>query len=290
MSEGGPGGRARHGGPSRPSREADEPGRVEPASWLRGGAHRSPIEAVGVGIPARNEEARVDACVMSVLGAAARIEVPVAVVVAADRCTDRTVRRAQAAIDRLTDGANVTGVVLIGAHGSAGGARAAALDAALTLLPAAPESSWLATTDADTTVPEDWLQAHLQWAERGADGVAGLVDVDWAEWAVPLPELYAASLVAGGTGYGHGHVHGANLGLRGHRWVEVGGCGPAVVGEDHELWRRLRAVGARLHGIDDVRVRTSGRLDARAPLGFSHHLAKLCVSGPLLADGEFRSA
>ncbi len=239
-----------------------------------------------MGIPALNEEACVDACVMSVLASAKRIELPVVVVVAADRCTDGTAGQAQAAIDRFIDRGRVRGVVLSGDHGGAGGARAAAIDAALSLLPATPVRSWLASTDADTTVPEDWLEAQLHWAEQGADGVAGLVDVDWDERPPWLAASYAASIVPDGTGYGHRHVHGANLGLRAHRWLQVGGCGPALVGEDHELWRRLRAVGAQLHGIDDVRVRTSGRMVARAPLGFSGYLAGLRPIEAFAADGE----
>lgn len=249
-------------------------------TWVAAGATpgTSPIGAVGVGIPARNEEARIVACAASVLAAAVRIDLPVVVVVATDRCTDSTAQRAQATIDRLTHGETVAGLVLSGAYGSAGSTRAAALDAALARAPAAPERCWLATTDADTTVSEDWLEAQLRWARRGADGVTGLVEIDWEDGPAALPERYAASIARDGTADGHQHVHGANLGLRAHRWVEVGGCGPASVGEDHELWRRLRAAGAHLHAVNDVKVRTSGRLTARAPLGFSHYLALLSVS------------
>ncbi|CAN5543207.1 glycosyltransferase [soil metagenome] len=241
-----------------------------------GGTGCGRLDAIGVGIPACDEEARIAACLTSVLAAASRIELPVVVVVTADRCTDGTVRHARAAIERFPKRGRVAGVVLSGAYGSAGGARAAALDGALTLSPAPPERCWLATTDADTTVSMDWLEAQLRWAQRGADGVAGLVEVDWEEGPASLPGRFAAAIAADGTAFGHRHVHGANLGLRGHRWVEVGGCGAAAVGEDHELWRRLRAVGAHLHGVDDVRVRTSGRLVARAPLGFSRYLTELC--------------
>ncbi len=234
-----------------------------------------PIAAVGVGIPAHNEERRIAACVRSVLAAAAQIGVPVTVAVAADRCTDDTVASAR----RAFLGGGVDGLVIDGDFGGAGAARAAALDVALRRLPVDPGRAWLATTDADTIVARGWLVAQLRWAGQGADGVAGLVDVSWEGGPADLPTRHAESIASGGIAYGHRHVHGANLGLRADRWLQVGGCGPSEVGEDHELWRRLRAAGAELHAVDDVRVRTSGRLVARAPRGFSHHLRALSPVG-----------
>ena len=39
-----------------------------------------------------------------------------------------------------------------------------------------------ATTDADSRVPSDWLVRQLAHAERGADAVAGIVEIDdWRE-------------------------------------------------------------------------------------------------------------
>lgn len=36
---------------------------------------------------------------------------------------------------------------------------------------------WVATTDADSVVGPDWLARHAEYATRGLDGVAGLVDL-----------------------------------------------------------------------------------------------------------------
>jgi len=237
------------------------------------------VTGLAVGIPARDEAVRIEACLRSVRAAAEGLDVPVVVVVAADACDDLTVAIADAVLAEV--GGPRDRVVVTG-HRSVGAARSAALDAALHLLGHPPESTWLATTDADTVVDPTWLRQHLRWARTDADGVAGLVRVDWDGGPIGLPARYAESIAAGGTGAGHQHVHGANLGLIGSRWVQVGGCGTGPEAEDHELWRRLRRCGARVLGVDDLLVTTSGRLRGRAPHGFAGYLADLV--DPALED------
>jgi hypothetical protein len=39
------------------------------------------------------------------------------------------------------------------------------------------DAIWLLHTDADTTVPPDWAQAHLRYAEAGVCGVAGMAEL-----------------------------------------------------------------------------------------------------------------
>ncbi len=236
------------------------------------------VEGLAVGIPARDEGDRIGPCLRSVLTAARRTDVPIAIVVAADACLDQTAAIAEAV---LGDADWVRSEVVLVDHHSAGAARATALDRALTLLGRSPEGTWLATTDADTVVDPSWLATHLGWARRGVDGVAGLVRVDWEDAPPELPGRYAATIARGGIALGHRHVHGANLGVIGSRWVEVGGCGTGQLAEDHELWRRLRWVGATVLGVDDLLVTTSGRLRARAPLGFAHLLAELAAPDDL---------
>jgi glycosyltransferase involved in cell wall biosynthesis len=229
------------------------------------------VAAIGVGIPARDEEATIAACVASIATAARRTPVPVVAVVVADGCTDRTAARARTA---LAD-AGLAGAVLEVDPRGVGRARALALDTALALTGAGAEEAWLATTDADTRVAPSWLTVHRRWASRGYDGVAGLVGVDWAGSDPTLPGRYVASLAADGTGMGHGHVHGANLGVRGSWWRAVGGCGDAACGEDRELWDRLARAGARTIGVTDLRVTTSARLRSRVEGGFAGYLTAL---------------
>ena len=235
---------------------------------------RRSVRALAVGIPAHDEVDSIEACLRSVVDAARAVGVPTAVVVAADACRDGTAERAHSVLASAPD---VRSSVLHTAHRAVGAARRDSLDAALRLLDVPAPQVWLATTDADTVVHQSWLQAHLRWARSGVDGIAGLVQVDWTGHPLDLPARYAESIASGGNTLGHGHVHGANLGLLAARWVEVDGCGDGVVAEDEELWRRLRSVGAEVLGVDDLLVTTSGRLTGRAPHGFAQYLTRLAT-------------
>lgn len=230
-----------------------------------------PIEAIVVGVPAHNEERTVDACLTSLLAASALVDVPVRVVVAADACSDHTREIAQ----RAAWGESLRIDVITTDHRSAGAARAAGVDAGLRSVGAPSARVWVATTDADTVVDPSWLAVHLRWAHAGIDAVAGLVHVAWQVGDDDLAGRYASSIEGGGTAQGHGHVHGANLGLRAEWWYRVGGCGTAASGEDRELWDRLRRAGARILGVDDLRVTTSARRVGRAPAGFAGYLRAL---------------
>lgn len=230
-----------------------------------------PIDAIAIGVPARDEEDRIAACLRSIIASALLIDVPVLTVVAADACADRTAEVAEEILAAAPSGAG--GLVVRTAHGTAGAARAAAVETALWHLRDA--SVWVATTDADTVVDRTWLGTHLAWAGTGVDGVAGLVDVAWEPGSEGLAGLYRASIADGGVALGHAHVHGANLGIRGTRWAAIGGCGALAVGEDQDLWRRLLADGAQLLGVDDLHVTTSGRLEGRTPGGFAGYLGTL---------------
>lgn len=227
------------------------------------------FDAIVVGVPARDEEAAIADCLRALLASAALVGVPVEIVVAADGCTDRTAEIADLV---------VPGCVIRTDHQSAGSARAAAVDEALVRRPR-HERVWVTTTDADTVVHESWLTTHLAWAGTGVDGIAGLVDVAWAPDQEQLAVRYRQSIAADGLSVGHRHVHGANLGLSASRWREVGGCGSRRVGEDRELWERLRAAGALLLGVDDLFAITSGRLQGRTPAGFAGFLSGLVGEG-----------
>jgi len=73
-------------------------------------------------------------------------------------------------------------------------------------------AGWRATTDADSRVPADWLVRQVSLAEAGADVVLGTVVVDdWGELPESAQRRWRATYVARD---GHGHVHGANAGLR----------------------------------------------------------------------------
>ena len=78
------------------------------------------------------------------------------------------------------------------------------------------------------------------------------------------------SIYSDGT---HPHIHGANLGVRADRYVDVGGWANLKTGEDHDLWGRLKRTGVRLRSSAQLQVVTSGRRVGRAPNGFAGALA-----------------
>jgi glycosyltransferase involved in cell wall biosynthesis len=226
------------------------------------------IEAVSVVVPAHNEEDLLPACLAALHRAAARLRgITVATIVVADACTDRTVPRA------LASGARVVAITarMVGA------ARAAGMDEALRLQAGTdPRAIWLATTDADTIVPPDWLERQLSYARQGWDAVLGTVTVtDWPGQPPHLPAAFAAHY-AHGDGP-HPHVHGANLGIRACAYLAAGGFKLLPTAEDHDILHALTTAGYPALRAADIAVQTSGRHLARAPQGFSHLLATLAT-------------
>jgi len=102
------------------------------------------IEAVGVVVPAHNEETLLPACLMALRRAVSAVGVPVQVLVVADTCTDQTAVTARAC------GASV---ISIRAR-NVGAARAAGMTELLRLTAGRdPAAIWLATTDAPAGSP-----------------------------------------------------------------------------------------------------------------------------------------
>lgn len=243
------------------------------------------IAAVLVVVPARDEEEHLAATVRALAEAADRlpVSVEVSLVLVLDACADATpavARRAAAGfrwrlrrrsarsraevLDRSIDCSSIPNVGaarhdgVLRAMGSSAGRSAA---------------TWIATTDADTIVPADWLVQQLAVAAAGVAAVAGCVTVlDWSPW----PEGVA---VAWSDSYHHGGrrapVHGANLGVRLDRYLQVGGFAALVDGEDQDLFDRVRAAGLPTAVTTAAPVVTSSRRHGRAPAGFSGYLRDL---------------
>jgi glycosyltransferase involved in cell wall biosynthesis len=223
------------------------------------------IEAVGVVVPAHNEETLLPAC-LAALGRVVRVAgVPVSVLVVADTCSDRTAAVARACGAR---------VIAIGAR-NVGAARAAGMAELLRLTEGVdPSAVWLATTDADTVVPPGWLERQLRYAGQGWDVVLGTVTVgDWDGHPPHVPAAFDA-LYEFGDGP-HQHVHGANLGIRASAYLAAGGFRSLCTAEDHALLAAATEAGCSVLQASDITVETSARRRARAPLGFSHLLRTL---------------
>ncbi|WP_446741975.1 glycosyltransferase [Silvibacterium acidisoli] len=162
------------------------------------------------------------------------------------------------------------GEVVITDAGIVGCARAAAARRALGRCNGMLSLCWLAHTDADCIVPEDWLVKQLLLAEEGVEAAAGIISVDtFCEHGPEVQERFHISYLINTDGR-HSHVHGANLGIRADAYLEAGGWANLASAEDHDLWNRL---GEARISTAALRVTTSGRRIGRAPHGFADALA-----------------
>ena len=233
------------------------------------------ITGIAVGVPARDEIESIDACIGSIIVAAEAVGLPVSIVVVADSCTDGTAARARAALRS----ARLPCRVIDRRFGRVGPTRDLACRMAIGLHPATlSERVWLATTDADSRVPHDWLVAHLRHEAAGWDGVAGLIEFADGDLTPELRSRFLAAIERDGTGTGHPHVHGANLGIKASTFFAAGGFADVAVGEDQQLWREARRLGYSVVGTTDGVVTTSARRAGRAPGGLASFLQELSCS------------
>ncbi|HEX3734435.1 MAG TPA: glucosyl-3-phosphoglycerate synthase [Solirubrobacterales bacterium] len=240
----------------------------------------SPDLRAVVVVPARDEEARIGACLDAL---AAQVEVEPAayeVIVVLDACLDATERAVEEARLRWPDLGLST---MTGPGRGAGPARAVGMDVACARLEAIGAADLLlATTDADSVVAPDWIARQLEAVAAGAEAIGGeiLLDSDESE---RLPEgvvsrreadLVERTRLAQGRGPAeHAHFSGASLGVTPRAYRRAGGMGWLVALEDQELEDRLAAAGVKIHRLRPVRVVTSARTDGRAERGLGLDLA-----------------
>jgi hypothetical protein len=227
----------------------------------------SRVRVVGVVVPARDEQFLLPHCLdaLAVAAERARVELGVAVdvLVVLDSCVDGS-----AAVVRSRRWARAVEVVAAGV----GRARAAGLaDVVARHGDVRADRLWLATTDADSRVPADWLVRQVRLADGGADVVLGTVEVDdWTDHPPYVEQRWR-------DGYhphdGHGHVHGANVGLRADAYLEVGGF--ATVDRDEDVALVAALAHRPVVRTGAIPVLTSARTAARASGGFADFLTGL---------------
>lgn len=228
------------------------------------------ISRVCVVIPAADEERRVAGCLTTVLAAADAAptmvgrRVIVDVIVTLDGCRDGTaavVAGFQRVVSTAVDAKSV------------GVARATGADVALQRVDGStdPSAVLLASTDADSSVPRDWLAHLISRADAGADLVLGTV----RPGAGLPPELRRRWRSGHRLQDGHPHVHGANLAIRASTLTAAGGWGQMGSGEDVDLATRVEVLGATICRTGGGAVQTSARPTGRAPQGFSSYLRAL---------------
>jgi glycosyltransferase involved in cell wall biosynthesis len=230
---------------------------------------------VGIVVPAHNEARLIAACLQSLVDAIGSADIDAWIIVVTDRCDDDTASIAERLLgDRgavcSSDGSTVGAARRLGAQ---------VLVEHFCRAGATTDRIWLLSTDADTTVPRDWVSAHLRSANAGAAAVAGTVTVaSFEEHPPEVADLYHRYYTVHADGR-HAHLHGANLGVRADAYLAVGGWQPLATGEDRELWGRLFAAGYPLISSIEGSVFTSGRRSGRAPDGFAAFLKGLGAAG-----------
>jgi hypothetical protein len=211
----------------------------------------------------------------------------VAVLVLLNNCTDATAEVARALAPTLPYRLEIHHVTLDAKHANAGWARRLAMEAAAKL--ASPDGVLL-TTDADTLVHCDWIEANLREIENGHDAVAGYVMADPME----LMELPPAILERGRIEWEYQQLHaeldarvdselhdawprhnqncGASAAVTLRAYRLIGGLPPRPVGEDRALFEMIRRIDGKIRHSLEVQVVTSARTDGRASGGLADEI------------------
>ena len=234
-------------------------------------------------VPARDEERLIGRC-LAALGEQRGVP-PHAfgVLLVLDRCIDATEARARAA----GAAAGVRLGVLHARGPGPGAARRTGMDrAGADLLARDRPGGLIACTDADSAVAPDWLAAQFEAVRRGARAIGGRVEL-WPGVEAALPEPVRRWRAADARrrharvlaqrvdreAVEHWQFSGASLAVTAETYARVGGIEPCDVLEDEAFERRLRRHGVPIERLSAVRVRTSARLDGRAPRGLANDLA-----------------
>jgi glycosyltransferase involved in cell wall biosynthesis len=227
------------------------------------------IRSVAIVVPAANEETLIGPCLDAMAAARSHTRrhagrpIQIRTIVVLDSCTDATESATRDHHDVETVSCRA---------GRVGAARALGVRHLLARSTAALTDTWIANTDGDSQVPTHWLTHMVNEADRGAHLVLGTVlPADGLS-----PSAHRGWFDHHMLGDGHGHIHGANFGIRADVYQALGGWPPLASGEDVTLARQVRA--ARLFKTvrsGAIPVTTSARLTGRAPDGFADYLQDL---------------
>lgn len=236
-----------------------------------------------VAVPVKDEAERIGDCLASLAEQTVDLS-EVAVVLLLNNCTDATAEVVRALAPELPFALEMRMVDLPAPYANAGWARRLAMDAAVEL--ARPDGLVL-TTDADTLVDTDWIEANRAEIAAGVDAVAGYVMAN----PVELMELDPCILERGAVEWEyqqlaaelearadaephdpwprHNQNCGASAALTVAAYRRIGGLPPKRVGEDRALFEMLRREDLKIRHSLDVHVVTSARTDGRALGGLS---------------------
>ena len=248
-----------------------------------------------VGIPVRNEEDRLPACLRALAQQRDQWGQPISptlvrIVVFANNCTDQSASLARKLGGGLSLNIRVLEAQLPPAAAHAGAARRAAMDIAEAwLVECGDRDGVILTTDADSQVAPDWIAENLAAFERGAEAVLGRVVLDEEGTLLPealhrrgaLEDTYECLLtelsalldpVDCNPWPHHSTISGASLAVRASAYRRVGGLPAVPLGEDKALVAELRRADARIRFAPKIEVVTSARTSGRAAGGVADAL------------------
>jgi glycosyltransferase involved in cell wall biosynthesis len=249
-----------------------------------------PALGIVVVVPARDEAARIGACLLALAVQRGVSHERYEVIVVLDGCRDGTaeaVRDAAVCAPAL----RLHAIALPTSQG-VGRARRCGMDLACERLERVGSPSGLiASTDADSVVAPDWLSCQLGLAHAGARAIGGHIELQRHESdalagealrererrGVERMRTVLAQGSAGGTVATvaeHHQFSGASLALTAETYRRCGGLPVRAALEDEALEHELRARGVPIHRSLEVKVRTSARTDGRAPRGLARDLAR----------------
>ena len=265
---------------------------VPPEIHRHGVARR--VRAV-VAIPAKDEAARLPACLRALakqVDECGRLLKPDAfgVLIYANNCRDNSAEVARRAFAGQPVPLRVVEAELPAADAHAGGARRRAMDlAADWLQEAGAPDGVILTTDADSQVAPDWVDANLKAIAQGADAVLGRIAFDEEADLLPAPLRLRGAMEGIYEGLlaelsarldpqpwnpwpHHSTISGASVAVTRRMYLSVGGLPDIALGEEKAFAARLRGHDARIRFAPDVSVVTSARLAGRAAGGVADTL------------------
>ena len=222
-----------------------------------------PLDEFAVVIPVNNEDQHLPACLAAVDTAVRQLRHPLLrlrVVVVLDACTDGS-----AAIATSWPGVETLEVEFR----NVGAAREHGVRHAIEGSLAPASRLWLANTDADSTVPGEWISHHVEAARAGAVVMLGAIRPDPKDLS---PSQYRDWQRRHAQAPATARVHGANLGVRADAYLEAGGFRAYPEHEDVALVESLRRQGAVIQSNAACWVQTSARTTGRTPGGYAAHV------------------
>ena len=282
-------------------------------SLVRSRIAASSFPRIVVAIPVQNEAERISTC-LNAIAAQCRLgggplDEQVGILCFVNNSTDPSFDIAVGARHGSRVSARVYDAKMSPSSSHAGGARRVALDlAARWMREGRHDDGLLLTTDADSTPAPDWIAAAQAAIERGADCVAGPIDL-YAEDEAVLPahvqergqleaqyealltELFARLDPRSHDPWPtHAAEAGANLAITLRAFESIGGCPNRACGEDRALVARVDRLGLRVRHEPTMRVATSGRLVGRAEGGVADTIRLRCDEPEALCDGYLEPA